>query len=46
VILDLPDEQHVRLRLADGTEAVVALADVKEALLQEEQPAADGRREP
>jgi len=46
VILDLPDDEHVRLRLADGSEAIVALADVKEALLQEEHPAADSRREP
>jgi ribosome maturation factor RimP len=40
VIVDLPDENHVRLRLADGTEPVVTLTDIKEALLQEE-PAAE-----
>lgn len=45
VIADLPDEHHVRLRLPDGTEMVVALNDIKEALLQEE-PAARGRPEP
>jgi len=38
VIVDLPDDQHVRLRLADGTEPVVAIADIKEALLQEHEP--------
>jgi hypothetical protein len=47
VILEVPDDARVRLRLPDGTEAVVALADVKEALLQEvDDPAAAGRREP
>jgi ribosome maturation factor RimP len=40
VIVDLPDENHVRLRLADGTEPVVTLTDITEALLQEE-PAAE-----
>jgi ribosome maturation factor RimP len=40
VIVDLPDENRVRLRLADGTEPVVTLADIKEALLQEK-PAAE-----
>jgi ribosome maturation factor RimP len=45
VILDLPDDGHVRLRLPDGSEPVVALADIKEALLQEE-PATEGRQEP
>jgi ribosome maturation factor RimP len=45
VIADLPDQHHVRLRLADGTEAVVALDDIREALLQEE-PAARSRPEP
>lgn len=40
VIVDLPDDDHVRLRLADGTEPVVTLADIKEALLQEK-PAAE-----
>lgn len=45
VIVDLPAENQVRLRLADGTEPVVMLADIKEALLQEK-PAADGRPEP
>jgi ribosome maturation factor RimP len=38
VIVDLPDDQHVRLRLPDGSEPVVALADIKEALLQEHEP--------
>jgi ribosome maturation factor RimP len=45
VIVDLPDDGHVRLRLADGSEPLVALSDIKEALLQEE-PAAEGRHEP
>jgi len=45
VIVDLPDDGHVRLRLADGTEALLALADIKEALLQEES-AADSRHQP
>lgn len=45
VIVDLPDEKQVRLRLTDGSESVVALADIKEALLQEE-PAAESRPEP
>lgn len=42
VILETPDEDHVRLRLPDGTEQQVALEDVKEALLQEEQPQETG----
>lgn len=47
VILDLPDAGHVRLRLPDGSETVVALEHVKEALLMEAaDPAAPGRREP
>jgi ribosome maturation factor RimP len=45
VILGLPDEEHVRVRLADGTEPVLALADIKEAWLQDD-PVADGRPEP
>jgi ribosome maturation factor RimP len=45
VILGVPDEDHVRLSLPDGTETVVPLAEIKEALLQED-PAAPGRREP
>jgi len=45
VILDLRDDEHVRLRLPDGTETELALAAVKEALLQEE-TAADSRRKP
>jgi ribosome maturation factor RimP len=45
VIVDLPDDGHVRLRLPDGSEPLLALADVKEALLQEES-AADSRHEP
>lgn len=36
VILDLPDDAHVRLRLPDGSEPVVAIDDIKEALLQDE----------
>jgi hypothetical protein len=46
VILELPDEQHVRLRLPDGTERILALDEVKEALLQDEDPAGEARREP
>lgn len=45
-ILEVPDDGQVKLRLPDGAETMVALADVKEALLQAEAPAADGRREP
>lgn len=36
VILELPDDAHVRLRLPDGSEPVVAIDDIKEALLQDE----------
>jgi len=46
VILELPDEQHVRLRLPDGTERILALDEVKEALLEDEDPAGGSRREP
>jgi len=45
VILELPDEAHVRVRLADGSETVLPLADIKEAWLQED-PVAEGRPEP
>lgn len=46
VILEVPDDARVRLRLPDGAEALVAFEDVKEALLQEvDDPAAGGRRE-
>jgi ribosome maturation factor RimP len=45
VIVDLPDDGHVRLRLQDGSEQLLALADIKVALLQEES-AADSRHEP
>lgn len=45
VILAVPDDATVRLRLPDGAEAVVALDRVKEALLMEQEPA-DGRRKP
>lgn len=45
VILAVPDDATVRLRLPDGAEAVVALDQVKEALLMEQEPA-DGRRKP
>jgi ribosome maturation factor RimP len=47
VILEVPDEAHVRVRLPDGGEVVIELADVKDALLQEAvDPATTGRREP
>jgi ribosome maturation factor RimP len=46
VILEVPDPGHVRLRLSDGAEAVVALDDIKDALLQEAEAPAEGRREP
>jgi ribosome maturation factor RimP len=46
VILDVPDDGQVKLRLPDGAETMVALADITQALLQEEHPAAGGRREP
>lgn len=45
VILAVPDDASVRVRLPDGREVVVALDQVKEALLMEQGPA-DGRREP
>ncbi len=35
-IVALPDPAHVRLQFPDGIEQVVALADIKEALLQED----------
>lgn len=35
-IVALQDPEHVRLLLPDGTEQLVALSDVKEALLQED----------
>jgi hypothetical protein len=41
----MPDEEHVRLRLPDGTETRLELEMIKEALLQEE-TAADTRRKP
>jgi ribosome maturation factor RimP len=40
-IVALQDPEQVRLQLPDGTEQVVALADVKEALLQEESTSPD-----
>jgi ribosome maturation factor RimP len=47
VILEVPDEAGVRLRLPDGAEPLVAFEDVKEALLQEvDEPAARDRRQP
>jgi ribosome maturation factor RimP len=47
VIVAVPDDAQVRLRLPDGAETLVALADVKEALLQEiDDSAADRRRGP
>lgn len=45
VILAVPDEATVRLGLPDGQEVSVALDMIKEALLQEQEPA-DGRRKP
>lgn len=45
VILALPDEHHVRVRLPNGSESVLALADVNQALLQDES-VASGHREP
>ncbi len=46
-ILGVPDDGHVRLRLPDGAETVIALEQVKEALLLEvADPPAPGRREP
>jgi ribosome maturation factor RimP len=45
VILDVPDEEHITLRLPDGAEVTLELVQIKEALLQEE-PAAGGRRTP
>ncbi len=47
VILGVPDAGHVRVRLPDGAETVIALEQVKEALLLEAaDPSAPGRREP
>ena len=47
VILGVPDDSRVRLRLPDGAEALVGLEDVQEALLQEvDEAAGDDRREP
>lgn len=46
VIVAVPDEGHVRVRLPDGQEAVVALDDVKDALLQDAgDPAPPSRRD-
>ncbi|MDH4348153.1 MAG: hypothetical protein OEW17_05070 [Gemmatimonadota bacterium] len=45
VIVGLPDDEHVRLRLPDGSETELELEVIKEALLQEE-TAADSRRKP
>lgn len=46
-IVALQDEGHVQLRLPDGTEQVVALDEIKEALLQEDEaPTAQRRRDP
>lgn len=44
LIVALPDPEHVRLQLPDGAEQLVALAEIKEALL-EEAPAAGSRRD-
>jgi ribosome maturation factor RimP len=47
VILEVPDEAHVRLRLPDGVEVVIELAEVKDALLEDAaDSAATGRRDP
>jgi len=47
VILGVPDAEHVRLQLPDGTETLVALEQVKEATLVEvPDPTASGRRKP
>ncbi len=45
IIMAVPDPQHVRLRLPDGSEAVLPLEKILEALLQED-TAAEGRRDP
>jgi ribosome maturation factor RimP len=45
VIMGLPDAEHVHVRLPDGAETVVALADIKEALLEQDS-VAEGRHEP
>jgi len=42
VILAVPDEDHVRLRLADGRDVTVPLAEIKEALLQDDSAAPPG----
>lgn len=46
VILEVPDDSRVRLRLPDGSEAIVAFEEIREAVLQETEPPAtdDGRR--
>ncbi|HXW96436.1 MAG TPA: hypothetical protein VEI47_02540 [Gemmatimonadales bacterium] len=47
VILEVPDEDHVRVRLPDGAHVLVPLAEIKEAWLQETDPmAAESRPEP
>lgn len=47
VILEVPDEDHVRVRLPDGAHVVVPLSEIKEAWLQETDPmAAESRPEP
>jgi ribosome maturation factor RimP len=33
-IIGAPDDEHVRIRLADGTERTIALADVRDAALE------------
>lgn len=43
-IIAVPDPQHVRLRLPDGSEPVLPLDEISEALLQEDS-AAEGRRD-
>ena len=38
-ILGMPDDEHVRLRLADGAETTLALTDIEDAVLEVEWPA-------
>lgn len=45
IIIEVPDPQHVRLRLPDSSEPVLSLDEITEALLQEDS-AAQGRRDP
>jgi ribosome maturation factor RimP len=38
-VLDVPDEHHVRLRLTDGSEHLLALEDLRQAILLTDRPA-------